>query len=398
MSWRDDLRQGSFRGVQFFIESHSFNSGRRNVDHEFPTREQGNSEDLGKRLPRYSINLFVLGEDYFSQRDSLREALDTEGPGELVHPYLGDVLAQVGEYTLDESRDQGRMAKFTVQFIEAGAPVFPEESTDAVQGVLASVEETLEATQAVFATAMSVANSPARVVESASSAVNNAADKILDIVDEIGSGADAIAEVAFSIANIKQNVNSLLSAPSQLAERFKASFDLLFEAIDDEDDTRELAQSIFRNTSEFSQDAIVDTGTPTVKRQIANQAAIENLIVELSLANQAKAAVGGTYNSTRQALDVLGQFNSAVEPQLERISDDDLYQKLKDIEVQMNRALPPQNTGNIVEFTPPKTLPALVISHALFGDIDKEQEIIDQNEIRHPGFVPGGLQIEVSSE
>ena len=41
------------------------------------------------------------------------------------------------------------------------------------------------------------------------------------------------------------------------------------------------------------------------------------------------------------------------------------------------------------------TLPALVITHTLYGNVDKEQDVIARNRIQHPGFTPGGEVLEV---
>ena len=49
-NWLKKFRQGSFRGVPFKTESHEFKSGRRIQRHEFPQRDQGRTEDLGRAL------------------------------------------------------------------------------------------------------------------------------------------------------------------------------------------------------------------------------------------------------------------------------------------------------------------------------------------------------------
>lgn len=394
--WRDDFREGSFRGVSFKTESHEFRGGRRNVDHEFPSKEEGNSEDIGKRLPRYNLSLLVIGDDYFAQRDALLEALETEGAGELIHPYLGTKQVQVGAFTLSETKEEGRMARFNVEFIESGVPKFPAEDTDAIEAALQAVEDTLEAAQNAFATAATVANSPARVAEAAAATVSKAVDQVEQVAKTAGTVADGIASVAFAVREIKNDINTLLNTPAQLAARFQGAIALLFDAVGD--DTKGLSNALSSGLSGFRDDEIVvPADTPTTLRLKSNQLAIENLVVESSVAAQAQAALSGNYVSVNDALDTLGLFNDDLSAQLDRLSDDDLYQRMKDLEVAVNKALPPQNTGEILTFTPPIALPALVISHQIFGDIDKAEEIIQQNKVRHPGFVPGRIPIEVSS-
>jgi prophage DNA circulation protein len=50
--WRAGLRRASFRGAAFLVTEHQAESGRRVVAHEFPLRETGFTEDLGKATPR----------------------------------------------------------------------------------------------------------------------------------------------------------------------------------------------------------------------------------------------------------------------------------------------------------------------------------------------------------
>lgn len=393
--WRDDFRQGSFRGVEFFTQSHSFSSGRRNVDHEFPSKEEGNSEDIGLRLPRYSLDIYVLGDDYFDKRDELREALDKEGPGDLIHPYLGEVgQVQVSTYTISETKDEGRICRISVEFVEAGVPKFPAENLDFFASLLGAAESVVGFAKDVLAAGVEVAGFPARVATAAADVVSAAADQVDDVAKIVGKGADSVADVAFAIRNIKADISDLLRTPEELANRFQSAFDLLFEAADD---FKDLANQLSGTTSSFSPTPVVDTGTPTSSRIQGNQLAIQNFIVELSLATQARAAIQGNYLSVQEAVFYRDQLSEDISNQLINTTSDDMYQSLRDVQVQAGFGLPPVELGELITYTPPKTLPALVISHILFGNVSREQEIIDENNVRHPGFVPGQIPIEVTS-
>ena len=73
-----------------------------------------------------------------------------------------------------------------------------------------------------------------------------------------------------------------------------------------------------------------------------------------------------------------------------------MFQAARDLKASIVDALPAQGTSDVVTFTPKVTTPALVLAYNLFEDLDKESDIINENNIRHPGFVPGGDEIEVS--
>lgn len=91
MSWKDNLRPASFRGVPFQVDDDEGTFGRRVQVHEYPNRDKPYTEDLGRATRRFTINAYLVGNDFFEARDRLIVAIDTPGPGTLVHPYYGEV-------------------------------------------------------------------------------------------------------------------------------------------------------------------------------------------------------------------------------------------------------------------------------------------------------------------
>lgn len=92
MSWRNDLQQASFRGVQFDVVRVSDLTQRAAAIAEYPYAAGGSVEDLGDgaRRIRLSAVLWSQGEhNYLDQLKALEAALATPGPGELVHPIYG---------------------------------------------------------------------------------------------------------------------------------------------------------------------------------------------------------------------------------------------------------------------------------------------------------------------
>ncbi len=119
--WKARLVPASFRGVEFKIDVGSRSGGRRTVLHEFPKRDDPYAEDMGRSAQRFTIAGYVIGGDYFDQRDALIEALETEGAGTLVHPTMGEFQVNSGPFAVTEHRERGRIAEFEMSFVEAGA-------------------------------------------------------------------------------------------------------------------------------------------------------------------------------------------------------------------------------------------------------------------------------------
>src|SRR6185437_9361631 len=125
MSWRDNLRPGSFRGVAFLIDTGvSTQIGRRGQLHEYPLRDLPWAEDLGRRARRFAVNCLVIGSDYMTARDQLIAALEARGPGTLVHPYYGTMrVSVVDAVEVREDTKDGGVARFRIPFAEAGDKV-----------------------------------------------------------------------------------------------------------------------------------------------------------------------------------------------------------------------------------------------------------------------------------
>ena len=131
MAWRDNLLDASFRGVEFGVnDTEAPIAGRRLAVHEYPGRDEPFVEDLGRRTKRWEIEAFVVGDEYADARDALIEACDMPGPGELVHPYLGSLQVACTACSLVERTREGRMARFTLSFVEAGENQYPSSGTN----------------------------------------------------------------------------------------------------------------------------------------------------------------------------------------------------------------------------------------------------------------------------
>ncbi len=392
--WKRNLKPGSFRGVPFKTKSHKFDSGRHGVSHEFPNKERGNSEDLGKILPTFTIDLYVIGDNYFAERDALIEALDAPGAGQLVHPYLGDKQVQVGRYTVQETVEEGRMARFSVDFTLAGSPEFPASVTDAFQLVLDTASNLLGVASAALDAAFSVANFPARVTGAAASLLSDAAGTLDRVVQLAGLPAQTVSDVAYAVSNLQADAEDLVKTPSLLASRYIAAFELLFTEVED---FKSLSLQISNEASSFSPVPVVGADTPTANKLRSNQLELTNFVLAVAVSAQARAAIQGNYQSVDEAVNIRELLNLDLRKLLDSVTDDETFQAVQDVLVAVNLGLPPQNLGEVVRFTPPEELPALVISQRLFGNIEKETEIIEQNKIAHPGFVPGLVALEVTS-
>lgn len=144
----EDLREASFRNVTFFLVENEGSSGRRAIPRAYPKKETGWTEDNGAVLTQQQINGKLVGKNFQKQLEALLKALNTAGPGELVHPWFGIQKVQVGKVSHRLSTEEGGIAYINFEVFEAGERLFPapRENTsltslsaaDAVKNALAS--------------------------------------------------------------------------------------------------------------------------------------------------------------------------------------------------------------------------------------------------------------------
>ena len=129
--WRALLRTpASWRGVIFHVETGARLSGRRTVVHEYPKRDDPYAEDMGMHARRLHFSGYLIYRpdnavyNYTVQRTKLINALEQDGPGQLIHPVFwpNGANCMCERYTMVENRQRGGFTEFEMQFVEVGTP------------------------------------------------------------------------------------------------------------------------------------------------------------------------------------------------------------------------------------------------------------------------------------
>jgi prophage DNA circulation protein len=139
------LQTASFRGVPFKVVAAQAKKGRRQAIHEYPYVDGGWPEDMGRALRMYSFSGYLIGDAAPVLQLLLDNAVETKGPGLLIHPTIGAVQVAVGSASTAIHKDKMRVIEFAFQFIEAGSPVFPSTIIATVVAVLGAADTALTA-------------------------------------------------------------------------------------------------------------------------------------------------------------------------------------------------------------------------------------------------------------
>lgn len=373
----------SFKGVPFIIKGAISSFGRRTIEHEFPDKDIPFSEDLGRRSRTYSVEGFVLGPNYLTQRDNLQFVCEEEGPGELIHPYYGILSVICKNIEIRDSSRENRIARFQAVFVEVGERIFPIAEADTVGLVDRTARVSLDSLRTPFEKLYRKISKPLVYSEGT-----------LDVLD---SGFDAI-DKAKKLAGVSAQFNRQLVVAKNAApllifsagDLYDSLFDLItFGLLDDLILDARLSFEGFNGMIDFD---------PSIKAFSDDSDAIETLTQSLNVITMGLLLPEIDFDSRNEAenfRDIV--FNKLDELQEDELFDDEVNQNVKDLRQAIVDDYDARlfTLARLNVFIPIETAPALAIAYSLYGDISQEQDIVDRNNIEHPGFVPGGQPIEI---
>lgn len=397
MSWRDDYQRATWRGVPFHVESHEGSVGRRTQVHEFPLRDKPFAEDLGRATRVFNVEGFVFGDTYMQQRDALLAACERAGPGQLQHPYLGEMRATCLACVVRESTAEGGRARFTMQFVESGESRFPTAGGTSA-GVVASAQAASKAAEASFVARHSVAGKPLFVAEASAQIFTSALDGMTAAVGTVRGLADEAAALQAQVDAAKRDVTTLLFQPASAAQALASNVEQLVRGVAGAPrEALNLARLFYRFGFDLP---AVDTSTSSRLAQAVNQAEMLQLVRTVAAAEGARAAVGVAFESYQDAIAVRDELADALDALMLGAADDAVYDALRGLRAATVRDITARGAdlARLVTWTPRTTMPVLVAAHQVYADATRYVDLLARNAVRHPLFVPGGKALEVLSD
>jgi len=131
MSLLDNLQKASFKGVEFLVKNSSISFGQKTITHQYPNSGRTEVEFLGQAEDVFSLDIYIhsVDSDYIQKRNSLKNTLNSEGSGILIHPYDGRIQCSVvDKVTLTENDTKLGIASFSVTFQKMSSYLYPVAS------------------------------------------------------------------------------------------------------------------------------------------------------------------------------------------------------------------------------------------------------------------------------
>lgn len=381
------------------------------MTHEYPFRDAPYVEDLGRKARVYSVTAFVVGPTYMGLRDALIEAMESFGPGKLIHPFLGTLTVQPGEYSFTETRDDGGMASFTLSFLQSTAVVYPSAVASAASAAQTSAITVNSAAAAALATAWAIGpaagQGPAWSAPDSSPNVQDPAavqaaarQTVTDTVGLVSAGlAPTISTqttpdaFAAAITNFYNQAASLIVTPVLLAGQYVNLFGMLANAPNQLIAVASLVRLYGTVLDYFTGKSYGQSVSS--QTSAANDAALEQTLLYGILAAAAGLAVNATYESIQQAQATVASLDALFDTLIYSVTDDGLYESVVDLQVATDAAIPPpgQTLPSVVAVPVKISTPSLVFCYAVFGDVSEELEIVAMNDIVNPFCIPGQTDV-----
>lgn len=416
-TWREQLLPASFRGETFLIEDTSVPVGRKVQLHEYPKRDEAYAEQMGKVARVHKISAFVIGPDCFERRDKLLKALETEGEGTLVHPWLGQLSVVPGQCEMSHSRREGGMVTFDLTFYPGNAQLNPSVRTN-------TSRMTAQTSASYWSSALDRYKSAMAKVDTARINLVGLQNRLTSVFSVVTTQFSPLTSAVGSATFMAQ---MLMNSPGSLSSLFSgyfsdlglssfssnssgkttsgsaAAFNTYSAAVATVSSQAEAAASI--NTvgaasgadttaaaqalSNLVQDAVLVQATATIAEMpVAAPPATQDTTASLEQqvvapVERAEVPVADDVIAARDALDD-AFWQAALK------ADATYYPVINAARQQVVRHLTAVAASGVqlVSVTPAETLPALVLAYRRFGDATRDGEVIQRNKIKHPGFVP----------
>lgn len=227
MTWLDQLRPASFRGVPFQVDTIEHSAGDNVVLREYPFQDLPTVFRMGEAAEEIKLAAYVIGDDYTDQRDRLRQVLT--GEGVLVHPTAGTLRVFVaGKFTLKESPTaEGGVARFDLTFIRAEARRYPTEGTSTPADAAAKAGTAKASAVDDFAAGWSLDRKPGFVADRAVARINSALDATWQKLARASQGlGDFTSNLIGNYSALRTGLNDLVRTPRVLADQVATLFEL----------------------------------------------------------------------------------------------------------------------------------------------------------------------------
>lgn len=418
------LPEASFRGVKFHVDTDERDGGRRGPDHEFPGKDQGYPEDTGKKMEGYAFNGYIgrrPGQaDPIDQVNNLIDALNREGPGELVHPIFGTVQVQLRTWRKSGSKNLLGIHTFTMSFKEASDPTYPTATRSAAAGMPGAASSAHRTAAGLFNRRFAVAGK-----------YDYLRNRAVDRLGILGDGYHALAalnaipvditsllqiavDILLSIIRDGESdfANAIVALPMAVTDyyetpwRHKRNMDGTYRGGNSMTGGGPIspvavtALSKMFDAGEVAENLSIRQYSASSRTEQQNADALAAYGRQTAIIEAARIAPFINWRTLDDAEHYRDRIADALDYEAEITDDDEVYRAFSAMRVLVIQSVTPDDGSlpRLVDYVPARTMPSLVLAYRLYGAADKADDIASINSIRHPGFIAGAETVRVLSD
>lgn len=403
------LREASYEGIRFDVDSATLSFGRRTVTHEFPQRDTSYVEDLGKATRQFSIQGFIVGDDFIDRSKRLIDKIESQvgtdrraNHGKLVHPWLGSLdVTPIDSPSITYDRAK-RFCTFTLTFLEAG-----NEST---KKTTSWANQLLSKADALYAKIFGdwTPDKIAGIVDDVTSQINSCAAVLSNcqFAQMFNLGNDILEmghDIATSLYNKKEQARSSLLGALGLSQYAQSTTDWKLASIKCTDAITlpvlkpvNVASST-GTSKKLSDKERINEAVDEIKKNfrlvlIANAMGAISMIGEdndVDTDSNSKKTL-----SDEQILKIRNNLLDAIDAEMliQGTDDNQDYLDLVDSYVAVYKYLTEMLNGDsgIETVNLKQSEPSFVLAYDKYGDSTRADEIAERNDVINPLFMPVG--------
>ncbi|CAI1793327.1 DNA circularization protein [Serratia liquefaciens] len=412
VNW-EELRDASFRGIPFYFVDVEGTGGRRAIPHAYPKKEVGWTEDHGAVLSQQQINGILLGNDYQAQFNRLLAALNTPGPGELVHPWFGVQQVQAGKVTHKLSTEEGGIAYVSFEVFEAGEQLFPTQQEDTTATTL-SAADSVKAALAngdYFAALDGVGSMVDTLLDDLQGFVTNLPtlpDELNEWMDRLNRFKDLAGIIVATPGELIRDMSNLISdmkdlvteAPwaLQVYDQLRAKWDGDRAA---ESATKSLADNVAVNATTGFASSVTPTALVDITDEMnTNIDDFRLVVVTSALVAKAETVATATFQTSQEAQSTGDELAERLgEQSIDAVESGqrELWRSLRALrfavvnDVRIRSVQLPE----LRRVSTRQTTPVMLLAWRETGDAEQRDVLVTRNRLRYPSFILPSQVIEV---
>ena len=390
-----------YREFEFFVDRGTTTFGRRGTLHEFPKSDTPFAEDMGKLARRFTFNAYLFGDDYLTQMRALVDAIEnSDEVGTLIHPTHGTHVVRPAECSMVYDDQKVGHEFLRLSFVLAGDSMIPSPTVNANNTVKEQIINFGFTNVDQYADQMDLDSPPDYAAKSAIDIVNKYVEAIEDaitlgdrvpqnldqVVREINRYKDRLPSVIFDNLEFINDTYRLFRRVGNLWDNLNSG--TTFVAM----------RRVFNTDTSFT--FLPRTGTQDRLIEADNNALLNSSFRSFALGEMVLATANQTFTSSNQVIgrqeELLGFYGTEIEnaglalnEQLRRGLIDTRSAMIDDTN-EKGASLPSETVIVLSDATT-----AYELGYELYADALRGDQVVENNNVPHPLFLPPQEELSV---